>query len=322
VIGLNGTGDSGTELAMARPLAETLRRLGNPIPGFEELRNSRSVALVMVTCTVPRTGARTDDTLDATVSVINSATSIDGGELFIAPLIGPRPGDPVFAFAQGSISAADAARPTIGRVGGGARMVRDIVTTPPAGMAFDLVLDSAYVGYAAASHVAQQINDAYFLTTDPTSEKIARVLDERTVRVTIPEVEREAPAPFIADVQETGIVPSQLGVPASVVCNTRTGAIVITGDVRLSPSVITHADLVITTTLPTPEPTPEAPIVDRDRWARLETGASATELTRLDDLMTAFGQLNINPGDQIAILRMLHGAGKLHGKLVIDGVEL
>ncbi|MEL6328902.1 MAG: flagellar basal body P-ring protein FlgI [Planctomycetota bacterium] len=322
VIGLNGSGDSGTELAMARPLAETLRRLGNPLPSFDELRNSRSVALVMVTCTVPRTGARMDDTLDVTVSVLNSATSIDGGELFIAPLIGPKPGDPVFAFAQGSVVAEQAERPTVARVRGGARMVRDILTTPPAGGAIDLILDPVYVGYAAATHVAQQINDAYFLTTDPTSEKIARVLDERTIRVLVPEVELEAPAAFIADVLETDILPSQLGVPASVVANTATGAIVVTGDVRISPSVITHRDLVITTTLPTPEPTPEAPIVDRERWATLQTDATTGELARIDGLLTAFEQLDIPATDQIAILRMLHSAGKLHAKLIIDGVEL
>lgn len=315
VVGLPGTGDGGRELTMVRPLAELLGRNGNPVASFEELRNSRSVALVMVTCVVPRGGAKVDDTLDVRVSVVNSATSLVGGELYISPMTAGRPGGQVYAFAQGPVIVETADIATTGVVPGGARVVRNVETTPAVAEAFDLILDSPYAGWAAATYIARTVNDAYLLTTDPLAEKIARVLDPRTVRVLVPEVEREYPAAFVADVLNTPITPAQLGVAAMVVANTKTGAIVVTGDVQLSPAVITHNDLVITTTIPAPVPTPETPVVERNRWAGVGEGA------RVQDLLTAFRQLDVPPMAQIQILQMLHKAGKLHGKLIVDGAE-
>ena len=67
VVGLNGTGDQGDDLAIARPLAQLLRSMGNPIDTFQELANSRSAALVMVTCQVPRHGSAAGDNLDVRV---------------------------------------------------------------------------------------------------------------------------------------------------------------------------------------------------------------------------------------------------------------
>ena len=56
VTGLNGTGDSGKELAMARPLAQVLANSGNALASPRELLSGKSVALVMVTCVVPEAG--------------------------------------------------------------------------------------------------------------------------------------------------------------------------------------------------------------------------------------------------------------------------
>lgn len=321
VMGLNGTGDKGNELVVARPLAELLRRYQNPIPSLEELGRSRSAALVMVTCVVPRTGAKIDEKLDIRVSVLHSATSIEGGELYTAPLTAPIEGSPVFAFGQGVISLDNPDNPTSGVVAGGARFIRDIDTTPAISDTFDLIVDQAYAGWDAVSHIAQVINDDYFLTTDPLADPITRVLDMRTIRVIVPEVERQSPAAFIAQILGTPVTPELLGVPAMIVADTRTGVIVVHGDVQISPAVITHKDLVITTTLPPPQPTPAAPIIERDRWSAISTDPSDTERARMEDLLAAFKQLDVPPNEQINILRSLHKSGKLHAKLVIDGAE-
>ena len=320
VVGLNGTGDSGSELVMARPLANLLQRYGNPIPDFEELRSSRSVALVMITCVVPRSGAEVDDGLDIRISVINSATSLEGGELLASPLTNAVPGGLVYAFAQGPVSIEDIERPTTAQIRGGARFVRPVRTMPPIAGGFELVIDPLFASWSAANHIAQSINDAYFLTTAPDADPIALAIDPRSVRVAVPEDERPGLAAFVADILDTNITPSLLGVPAMVVCNSRTGVIVVAGDVQISPAIITHKDLVITTTSPAPVPTPEAPLTQQERWISLETNALEPELARIDDLLTAFDQLDVPPNDQIHILTLLHDAGKLHAKLVIDGV--
>ncbi|MBZ0171128.1 MAG: flagellar basal body P-ring protein FlgI [Phycisphaerales bacterium] len=321
VLGLNGTGDGGDEMATIRPLAELLRRNEMPVASLEELANAKSAALVMVTCVVPREGAKPDDTFDARISVVNSASSLKVGELYIAPLNEPRPGGSVYAFAQGMVTIEDEENPTTGVVARGVRMVRSIQTTPPIEGVFDLVLDNWYAGWTSAHYVSSQINDTYHLDTNPSVERIARVVDDRTIRLVVPPEERETYAAFISDVMQTLIDPKQFGLPAMVIANTKTGSIVVTGNVQISPAVITHDDLVLTTTLPPPIPTPEQPLVESDRWAPVKTAANQQEMARLDDLLAAFKQLDVDPSKQIQMLRDLHRSGSLHAKLIIDGSE-
>ncbi len=316
--GLSGTGDSGKDLVLARPLAQTLANLGNQIPNFEELRNSKSMALVMVTCVIPDTGAEVDDTFDIQLSVINSASSLRGGELWVAPLTAAVPGGEVYAFAQGTIIIEDSATPTVARVRGGARIVRPIRTTPAVTHAFDLIIHKHFSGWTAASQVASQINQQYLLTSKKLSEPVAVVLNERAIRINIPENERANPAAFVGDVLSAEINTTMLGLPAMVVVNSRSGGIVVTGDVEISPAIITHGGLTITTTTPPPVPTPDAPLIERRQWAPITTETSQTRQARLQDLLRAFEQLDVPSRDQIEILQMLHRAGKLHARLVIE----
>ena len=321
VVGLNGTGDGGDEIATIRPLAELLRRNEMPIANLEELANANSVALVMVTCTIPRAGAAVDDTFDATISVINSATSLAGGELYIAPLTEPRPGGAVYAFAQGSIVIEDPEIPTTAKVPGGVRMVRPIQTMPAVNGSFDLIIDAWYTGWSTTSYITSQINDSYHLDTNPSAERIAQTIDDRTIRLTVPPEEAQTFPAFIAEIMQTPINPQRFGLPAMVVANTRTGSIIVTGSVRISPTVITHNDLVLTTTLPTPVPTAQAPLIENGRWAQLETDADDNAMARLDDLLAAFKQLDIESKSQIQILRDLKRSGSLHARLLIDGKD-
>ncbi|GAB4383756.1 MAG: flagellar basal body P-ring protein FlgI [Phycisphaerales bacterium] len=316
--GLNGTGDSGKDLIVARPLAQMLSGLGNPVPNFEELKNSKSVALVMITCVIPETGAEVDDTFDVRVSVINEASSLEGGELWVAPLTAAIPNGQLYAFAQGPITIEDPSNPTAGRVRLGARMVRSIDTTPDIGGAVELIIHKHFAGWTSASQIASQINQQYLLTSRKLGDSIARVVNERTIRLTIPEQERADPAAFLGDVLSTEVNMSMLGLPATVVVNPRTGGIVVTGDVRISPAVITHRGLTITTTTPPPVATPDAPIVERRQWAAIDTESSDAGGSSLSDLIKAFEQLDVPPRDQIEILQMLHRAGKLQARLVVE----
>ncbi len=316
--GLNGTGDSGKDLVVARPLAQVLQRMGNPVPDFEELRNSQSVALVMVTCVIPGEGAEVDDRFDIRLSVINGATSLEGGELWVAPLTAAVPGGELYAFAQGAITIEDPETPTVARVRGGARMVREIVTTPDVSSAFDLIVGKNYAGWSSAAQIAGQINQQYLLTTRKLGNQVATVLNERTIRITVPEQERANPAAFVGDVLATEVNTSMLGLPAMVVVNTRSGGIVVTGEVEIDPAVITHRGLTITTTTPAPVPTPNQPIVESSTWAAVGTNTSESGQSRLEDLLRAFEQLDVPSKDQIEILQMLHRAGKLHARLVVE----
>ncbi|MEL7474300.1 MAG: flagellar basal body P-ring protein FlgI, partial [Planctomycetota bacterium] len=139
VVGLPGTGDSGKDLMLARPLAEVLRNKGLPIADFDELRSTRSCALVMVTCEVPETGGRTGDQFDVTVSAIGAASSLAGGVLLHTPLTGPFPGSEAYAMATGDLVVQDVNAPTKATVRDGAQMIQDI-RMPQLGERFNLLL--------------------------------------------------------------------------------------------------------------------------------------------------------------------------------------
>ncbi|MEL7473559.1 MAG: flagellar basal body P-ring protein FlgI, partial [Planctomycetota bacterium] len=148
---------------------------------------------------------------------------------------------------------------------------------------------------------------------------VAAALDERTVQITIPPAERIAPAAFIADVLAAPINPALLRRPPKIIVNTRTGAIVVTGDVRIGPVAITHRDLRITTTVPPVEPTPANPLVETDTWASLGTDLRDGERARLEDLLNALRQLDVPVDDQIQILYMLEKSGQLQARIEVDG---
>lgn len=317
VMGLPGTGDSGQDLLVARPLAQLLQNEGNPIADLSELAKSKSVAVVMVTCTVPETGARADDQIDCYVSALHNPKSLEGGTLFIAPLRGPLPGQGVFAMASGPL-VIEGANTRAGRVRGGAKMVRDVpMPTIADDFSITLILDHAVANWTTSQLISSTINQ-HRLAYDDLALDIARALDERTVRVIIPPEERSNPANFLADVMSIRFDPSLIDLPARIVVNEREGAIVATGDVEISPVLITHGDLVITTINPPIQPTPQNPQLDASRWAVVGTAARPTEGARLQDLLTAFRQLDVSVDDQIAILNLLRRSGKLHAEMVVD----
>jgi flagellar P-ring protein precursor FlgI len=321
VTGLPGTGDSGKDLAVARPLAETLRNAGIPVSSPEELKNAKTVALVEVKCVVPESGARPNDTFDVRVSARLGAKSLKGGTLFLTALRGPYRGAEVYAVAEGDLVIDDPSTPTVARVRGGARITRRIDTSLPPGDSFVLILRPPFAGYAAATEIAGSITQTIYGKTGrelASLAPIATVIDDRSIRIDVPPSERANRAAFVGDILSTPINATLLKLPAQVVVNPRTGAVIVTGNVEISPVAITHKDLTITTTVPPPVATAANPLVDTTRWTKAGTSITPTENAKLADLLSAFKQLNIPATEQITILQMLHKAGQLQARLIID----
>lgn len=75
VVGLNGTGEAGDRSTMAA-IARAMELLGSPVgnkglldnTAIDELKKIKNASLVIVTATVPATGARRGEKLDCTVS--------------------------------------------------------------------------------------------------------------------------------------------------------------------------------------------------------------------------------------------------------------
>lgn len=321
VFGLSGTGDSGQDLVTVRPLAQVLINSGNAVASLEELESTKSVALVMVKCVVPEGGGRKGDKLDIRVSALGSAKSLAGGELFLAPLRyevrGPVELDRPLAMAQGTVQVSNPLVPTNAVVRGGARLLEDL-TMRSFGASFNLIVNQHFAGHASATAIASRINQEWFGTPDLFGPAVATVVDDRTVRIDIPQDQRASPAAFVAEILGYQIDQRDLGLPAKIVVNRDTGVILVTADVRIGPVAITHKNLSITTILPEPVPTPDQPRVRQQEWTGISTNARQGEMARFEDLMAAMERLDVPVEDQIEILQSLHKTGRLQAQLIIE----
>ncbi|MFP4143727.1 MAG: flagellar basal body P-ring protein FlgI [Phycisphaeraceae bacterium] len=313
VVGLNGTGDGGDFLPAMRSLAQIIGRLVDPNVVAAELEDAENVALVTLTAQVPRTGCREGDRLDVHIASIGPAESLEGGRLFLIPMIGPTPDSPVFAFAEGAVTIENPDVPTTAVVEGGAEMVRDVRSrlTDEQGR-ITLVINDANASWQVSHNLASLINGLL----SPDGPAIAKAEDEKNVVVQMPSHERQDPAAFISQILQTYLDPSQVGTGAKVVINERTGTIVMSGDVQISPVIISHEGLTITSIAPEPPATPADPQVEEQPFVAMDPGDR--DSAKLADLLAAFNQLKIPAQDRIEILKLMHESGKLHAQLVIE----
>jgi flagellar P-ring protein precursor FlgI len=303
VVGLNGTGDGGRFLPVIRSLAKAMSLMGEPLgsSGLAELKDSKNVALVAVSATVPATGARQGDKLDCVVSSVGSASSLEGGRLFLSPLMGPDRNNPrVYAFAEGPISLDDAAVATTGRIHGGCRLEEEFFNAFARDGEITLVLDSSHADFQVAQGVADVINDQFSLQTG--NLPLARALDQTNVTVAIPSQYAEDPVDFVS--QMLGLRMYEVPTGARVVINERAGSIVIDGDVEIGAVVVSHKNYTVETGggagqfMPVDAQQPPAP--------------------KLDALVKALNAVHVPPEDMIEIIKRLHRSGKLHARLIIE----
>ncbi|MBC7783059.1 MAG: flagellar basal body P-ring protein FlgI [Burkholderiales bacterium] len=309
VFGLKGTGDGGDFLPAMRPLAEMLRRYGNPA-SVMELGDAKNVAIVTLTATIPATGARDGDKLDVYVTSIGSSATLRGGRLFVTPMeFRFREQSFLVGWTQGAITLEDPSTPAVGVIKNGCVLEGDF----PNGRAdangmFRLIIDDPSATWTMSSSIARIINDS------EDGQIWAWAISEKEVAVRIPPAEQQHPDGFISRIQRLPL--PIINSEARVMINQRTGTIVVTGDVEISPVVISHKGLTISTILPAPQPTTRTPVVQTKEFVAIDT--TNTGGAKLQDLINALDQLKVPVQDRIDILKELHQTGKLHAKLVVD----
>jgi flagellar P-ring protein precursor FlgI len=310
VYGLKGSGDGGDFLPAIRPLAAMLGKFSDSAT-VQELNNVQNVALVSLTATVPGNGVRDGDKIDVYVTSLGAAKSLRGGRLFVTPMQGPMPGSGIFALSEGPIVLEDPSTPTVGVVKGGCVMEADLPAKYIDQGRFTLILEDPAASWTMASTIAKIINDA---GDGDVGETVAVAVDPKNVVVTIPRSELARPDSFISRVQRLPV--PMLPTEARVTINDRTGTIIMTGDVEISPVVISHKGLTITTINPAPVPTPRTPVATNREVIALDTTNQGGG--KLQDLVNALDQLKVPSEDRIAIVKELHKTGKLHAKLLVE----
>jgi len=303
VIGLNGTGDAADPATM-RALARAMEVMGSPIPeaaltanGKSDLSKIKNVAIVMVTATVPATGARIGDKVDCHLSAI-SGKSLAGGRLAFAALQSPNTQDRrVYALCEGEIQLDNAEQPLVGRIHNGCQMEADVFTPLEQDGYVTLILDRHHANFQTATEVVESVRRGF----SDENEEMAKAVNAANIVVQVPEQYRGETVTFLADLLDINVYSPEP--EARVVINARTGSIVISGDVTIGEVVVSHKNVVIEVT----------------EQARFEAiGDEQAPNTRLDALVTALDSLKVPADDVIDIITGIERNGKLHGQLIMQ----
>jgi flagellar P-ring protein precursor FlgI len=310
VVGLNGTGEVNDGPTM-RAIARSLEILGNPVAppdvrqtGLDELKKVKNAALVMVTATVPATGARRGDHVDCFVSAVNGK-SLEGGRLAFASLQGPNTKDPrVYAVCQGQLQFDSPTHPTVAVIHGGCQLEADIFTPFYKDGYITLIIDKNHADFLTANEVVQRIRERLQGSENgggKDAETMVRAIDAANIVVKIPEYFRQDPVEFAANLMETPL--EELETESRVVINTRAGTIVISGDVEIGDVIVSHKSITVEASS-----APTFAAIDAD-----QSGGP-----KLQALLDQLNALKVPTSDMIEIICGIAQNGKLHGRLIID----
>ena len=329
VIGLAKTGDGSVNLTK-QSIAAMISQFG-VIANTADIDGSNS-ATVMVTANLPPF-SKPGQTIDVTVSTIGKAKSLKGGTLLMTALKGAD-GD-VYAIAQGNlvvgglgVEGADGSStiqgtPTVGRIPGGATVERLVETNfleKP-----NVILNLHQSDFSQANKVAETINETF-------GPEVATPLDSTSIKVRTPS-DPSQKVSFIGLLENISFEPVRP--KAKVVVNSRTGTVVIGGDVRISPAAVAHGSLsvkikedtkllsegtgTVVGTSATVAGTAAATAADTEievdeQPARAFVFDPGIELQTLVD---ALNETGTTATDMVAILEALREAGSLRAELII-----
>jgi flagellar P-ring protein precursor FlgI len=321
VAGLNGTGDRQQTIFSTQTLASMLQKMGVTV-GAPATMLVHNIAAVFVTATLPpfsQPGMR----IDATISSIGDAKSLEGGTLILTSLYGPD--GQVYGVAQGGLvlggySAGGRANskvlnhPTVGRIVGGALIERDTAVNLRDVSSVSLLLNNP--DYATARGVAAAINKEL-------GDDSARAVDSRRVEISGIEKGPSSVPLLLARIEELQV---QFSTPAKVVVNERTGTVVMGADVTLGPCSILHGNLAIevVTRLQVSQPQPlgqgQTEVVPETTVKAQEAPAQAIHLDEgatVDELIRGLQSIGATARDIVAILQAIKAAGALQADLEI-----
>jgi flagellar P-ring protein precursor FlgI len=317
VTGLNGTGDSAKNAPTMRRLAQVMRLMNAPAQDLRELRNVKNVALVQIHAVIPRQGIRYGQKLDCYVTSIMDAKSLRGGRLLATPLEESNPGKlpptgkrsaVAFGIASGHIMVEDQKQPTVGRISGGLMATKDVINRIISKGNYITILINRNLSSAyTANEVARAINQDFEVES---STPIAKAVSPNSVRVMVPASYRKSPFEFVGQVMSVGV--EQPHVQARVVVNSKNNTIVVTGEVEVSPVMVSIAGLQIDTQgLGT-----SSGGGTRDSFVGIPDRRNVQSTKSLEDLIKAFRDLKVPPEDIIKVLRMLNRSGKLYAEFI------
>jgi len=324
VVGLDRTGDSQQSKFTPRAIASMLQQMGMTIDAAQI--RTENVATVMVTAGL-EAFKKPGDTIDATVSSIGNAESLQGGFLVQTPLQGAD--GEVYAVAQGPISiggynatgggggggaAVQKNHPTVGRVPNGAIVEREVEMDLAEGQCLTMTLHNP--DFTTASKAAAAISAQL-------APLQAVAVDASSVQVSLPRGAEFQIVDLIARIENLEV---ETDSAAKIIINEKTGTIVMGGDVRVKPGAVAHANLNVTVTT-TPVISQPPPLSSGMTVATGKTEVSVKEGTgrvvpldggsSIDDVVASLNAIGATPRDMMAILQAMKSAG-----LILAEIEM
>ena len=328
VVGLAGSGDGNTGITL-QSMQSLVARFGitSDIAGF----NGDNAAAVMLTAELPPF-SKPGQTIDVTVSTIGGSASLKGGTLLMSPLLGAD--GETYAIAQGNVvvgglgvegadnSSLTVNIPTVGRIPRGAS-VEKIVQT--AFLDTDFVILNLHQGdFSTAFNISETINETF-------GEGMATPLDKNSIRVRAPS-DPSQKVGFVSMLENLEV--EKASPPAKIIINSRTGTIVISGNVKVMTAAVAHGSLSVTVkedvnvdqadalavgagAIANAGPAVENPDTDIEVKEDVAKAFLFGTGVSLSDLVDSINSVGATSSDLVAILEALREAGALNAELIV-----
>jgi flagellar P-ring protein FlgI len=328
VVGLDRTGDQviGGQFTI-QAMMSMLNKMGVNLVIDPIQLLTRNIASVMVTAKLPPF-SKPGMTLDAVVSSMANAKSLQGGTLLLTPLKAAN--QQVFAVAQGPVSIGGFLGGTGGAGGATVTKNHQAAGVVPGGAIIELV-----VNIDAWETVSVLLRQPDFTTAIRTAEAIdgvfgkgsAVAVNAGSVRASIPASFQGRVVEYIASIEGLDV---SVDAAAKVVVNERTGTVVLGEHVRISTCAISHGNLTISVKNTLNVSQPPAPLVGSSAGQTVVTPDVQTEVKEqesrlmvvdetvtLGEVVRALNAVGVTPRDLVAILSALRSAGALQANLEI-----
>jgi flagellar P-ring protein FlgI len=324
VVGLDGSGDQTSQAPFTvQSLKNMLSQLGVTVPPNvnPQLKN---VAAVSVHAILPAF-VKPGQTIDITVNSIANAKSLRGGSLLVTPLHGLD--GQIYAIAQGNLIVSgfgvegnDGSKltvnvPSSGRIPNGATVERAVPSQIGAGDAIVLNLNDP--DFTTATRLVESVNKGV-------GDGAATIIDGGSVRVTAPQDLTQRIA-FLSMLENLQVEPASAA--ARVIINSRTGTVVISSNVTVSPAAVSHGSLSVTikeeqsVSQPGPFAKGGDTKVVTNSTIKVDQGSNRMFLFKpgveLEQIVRAVNEVGAAPGDLVAILEALREAGALQAELIV-----
>ncbi|PSV01116.1 flagellar basal body P-ring protein FlgI [Photobacterium kishitanii] len=321
VVGLPNSGDRGN--FASSNLKTLIQKYGIKVPTSVRL-SSKNIAAVVINATLPPF-AKIGQTIDVTVSTIGNAKSLRGGTLVATALLGQN--KLVYGMGQGQIlvdgvsaegmdgSTLDINTSSVGRIPSGGTIERELSYGDVfSGKTITINLNKS--SFSLASTIQQTINKKFGIGT-------ATAMDAGSVQVVAPS-ETSKRIAFISKINDL-----DLSIPkpkAKVSVNSRTGTVMITGDVTLSPVAISEAGVIINiseqqgVSQPTPisgGQTVETKSSQVSIKKQQDNLKYVTKSASLKELVSTLNSISTSPKDLASIIQLLKSSGSLNAEVEV-----